>query len=303
MTSASVIGQTTVIRGGIRGEGDLEILGTVEGSIIVQGEVTIGETALIKSDVRASRVIVRGAVRGNVSADELLILEAGARVLGDLGAPQVGIRPGGLVKGHVSTSGPLPLERPKPAAAAKAAPAPARAAARGPPRARTPRPRRRRSGPCDAGPRRSCRHARLREAARRAPAEPRSPRRAPRPPGARSSSPRPPPTPSRRSRWSPPSHRPPWSPLFPRARSRLDAAKRARSNSPYSAPGAGASSSRSRNAGLPHPTSRFVVTSDNRSPREQLVDLLRRRSFERRRVSSSPPARRATSSSTANRPS
>lgn len=129
MTSASVIGQTTVIRGGIRGEGDLEILGTVEGSIIVQGEVTIGETALIKSDVRASRVIVRGAVRGNVSADELLILEAGARVLGDLGAPQVGIRPGGLVKGHVSTSGPLPLERPKPAAVAKAAPAPARAAA------------------------------------------------------------------------------------------------------------------------------------------------------------------------------
>lgn len=129
MSSASVIGPTTVIRGGIRGEGDLEILGRVEGSVHVQGEVTIGESALIKSDVRARRVIVRGAVRGNVSADELLILEAGARVLGDLGAPQVGIRPGGLVKGHVSTAGPLPLERPKAAAAAKAAPAPARAAA------------------------------------------------------------------------------------------------------------------------------------------------------------------------------
>ena len=125
MDGASVIGPTTVIRGGIRGDGDLEILGRVEGTVHVQGEVTIGETALLQSDVRARRVIVRGAVRGNVSADELLILEAGARVLGDLGAPQVGIRPGGLVKGHVSTAGPLPLERPKaaPAAAAKAAPA------------------------------------------------------------------------------------------------------------------------------------------------------------------------------------
>src|SRR5690242_7570157 len=134
MATLSVIGQGTAVRGGIRGEGDLEILGRVEGSVVVEGEVIIGETALIKSDVRARRVIVRGAVRGNVSADELLILEPGARVLGDLGAPQVGIRPGGLVKGHVSTAGPLPLERPKaaPAAAAKATPAarPAPSAAR-----------------------------------------------------------------------------------------------------------------------------------------------------------------------------
>lgn len=131
MATQSVIGPGTSIRGGIRGEGDLEILGRVEGSVIVQGEVVIGETALIKSDVRARRVIVRGAVRGNVSADELLILEPGARVLGDLGAPQVGIRPGGLVRGHVSTAGPLPLERPKPppAAAAKAPPAARPAAA------------------------------------------------------------------------------------------------------------------------------------------------------------------------------
>src|SRR5262245_22495670 len=129
MATLSVIGQTTVVHGSIRGEGDLEILGRVEGSVIVQGEVTIGEGALIKSDVRASRVIVRGAVRGDVSADELLILEGSARVMGDLGAPQVGIRPGGLVKGHVSTAGPLPLERPKAAAATKAAPAPAPARA------------------------------------------------------------------------------------------------------------------------------------------------------------------------------
>lgn len=129
MTTASVIGPGTVVRGGVRGDGDLEIQGRVEGSVIVNGEVTVAEGALIKSDIRARRVIVRGAVRGNVSADELLILEAGARVLGDLGAPQVGIRPGGLVKGHVSTAGPLPLEKPKPAPAAKATPAPVRAAA------------------------------------------------------------------------------------------------------------------------------------------------------------------------------
>lgn len=137
MTTLSVIGQGTTIRGAVRGDGDLEIYGSVEGSVVIQGEVLIGETALIKSDVRARRVIVRGAVRGNVSADEVLILEPGARVLGDLGAPQVGIRPGGLVRGHVSTAGPLPLERPKPAPVA-AAKAPAARAAAAPPRAAAP---------------------------------------------------------------------------------------------------------------------------------------------------------------------
>ncbi|MEZ4311115.1 MAG: polymer-forming cytoskeletal protein [Polyangiaceae bacterium] len=69
MASQSVIGAGTTIRGTIRGDVDIEILGSVEGSVLVQGEVIIGETALIKSDVRARRVIVRGAVRGNVSAD------------------------------------------------------------------------------------------------------------------------------------------------------------------------------------------------------------------------------------------
>ncbi|MFO0760385.1 MAG: polymer-forming cytoskeletal protein [Byssovorax sp.] len=109
MSSASSLSAGSVVRGNIRGEGDLEILGRVEGSIELAGEVLIGETALIKSDVRARRVIVRGAVAGNVSADELIVVEPGARIAGDLGAPQIGIRPGGLVRGHVSTGGPLPV--------------------------------------------------------------------------------------------------------------------------------------------------------------------------------------------------
>ncbi len=123
MSSVSTIGVGTTVRGSIRGEGDLEIHGRVEGAVVVTGEVIISETALLKSDVRARRITVRGAVAGDVSADESIVLEPGARVLGDLGAPQIGIRPGGLVRGNVSTGGPLPE--------AKAAPPPAAAAVRG----------------------------------------------------------------------------------------------------------------------------------------------------------------------------
>ncbi|KYF74429.1 hypothetical protein BE17_18080, partial [Sorangium cellulosum] len=103
MAAQSTIGPTTAIRGNVQGDGDLEILGRVEGSVVVNGDVTIGEGALIQSDVRGRRVIVRGAVAGNVSGEEAVILEPGARVVGDLGAPQIGIQAGALVRGNVTT--------------------------------------------------------------------------------------------------------------------------------------------------------------------------------------------------------
>lgn len=103
MASESTIGPGTTIRGSIRGEGDLDIHGRIEGSVAVSGELLIAETALIRSDVSGRRVVVRGAILGNISADEAIVLEPGARVVGDLEAPKIGIRPGGLVRGNVST--------------------------------------------------------------------------------------------------------------------------------------------------------------------------------------------------------
>ena len=105
MDGESTIGRGTRVRGSVHGEGDLTILGHVEGSVSVTGELVIGEGALIRSDVAGRRVTVHGAIAGNVSATEAIVLEAGARVVGDLGAPQIGVRPGALVRGMVSTGG------------------------------------------------------------------------------------------------------------------------------------------------------------------------------------------------------
>ena len=53
MADVTVIGQGIFLRGSIRGEGDLEIRGRIEGDVEVGGEVTIGDGALIKADVTA----------------------------------------------------------------------------------------------------------------------------------------------------------------------------------------------------------------------------------------------------------
>jgi cytoskeletal protein CcmA (bactofilin family) len=119
MEGISTIGPGAVLRGSIHGDGDVEIHGRVDGTVVVTGELVIAETAIARSDLSGRRVVVRGVVVGNISAKEAVVLEAGARVVGDLGAPQVGIRPGALVRGNVTTGSPLVLSSPTTATATR----------------------------------------------------------------------------------------------------------------------------------------------------------------------------------------
>ena len=100
---ATVIGRTTRIRGRITGKVDLEILGHVDGEIAIDGDLTLDAQGLIGANVSARRMVVRGAVRGDLTGDEVVVLEDGARVVGDVRAPRIAIAPGALVRGYVQT--------------------------------------------------------------------------------------------------------------------------------------------------------------------------------------------------------
>ena len=101
--SSSIIAAGTVIRGRITATGDLEIHGHVEGSVTSEGTVTVGPEGLVKSDLEAEHLIVAGAVAGNLRGSESVVLEDGARVIGDVSAPSIGIRPGAKLRGRVAT--------------------------------------------------------------------------------------------------------------------------------------------------------------------------------------------------------
>ncbi len=103
MTTPTVIGRTSFIRGRVSGTGDLEIAGRVEGDIACSGSVLVEAGGLVAANITAARIVVRGAVKGDLVAEETLLVEAGARVVGDLRAPRIAIAPGGLVRGHVQT--------------------------------------------------------------------------------------------------------------------------------------------------------------------------------------------------------
>jgi cytoskeletal protein CcmA (bactofilin family) len=138
MAEASVVGQGTVVRGNVRGEGSIEIYGRVDGNVIVTGDVTLGENASVRGDVSGARISVGGAVTGDLTGTEAVIIERAAQITGDITAPRVGIEEGARVRGALQTDEPSgspagrsasePRRAPRPEARAEPARPPVRAA-------------------------------------------------------------------------------------------------------------------------------------------------------------------------------
>ncbi len=130
-SSVTVIGRTTRVRGRLSGDGDLQVEGLVIGEIVTSGNVTIDAHGIVGANVRGRRLVVRGAVQGDLLGEEAVVLEDGARVVGDVRAPRVAIAHGALMRGLVQTgddgSTQPALVRAQPSA--KSAAVPARVAA------------------------------------------------------------------------------------------------------------------------------------------------------------------------------
>jgi cytoskeletal protein CcmA (bactofilin family) len=136
MAYASVISGSAVIRGNVRGDTSLEILGRVEGDVGVTGDLSIGPDAVIVGAVSGARVLVGGSVEGDITGTDAVVVADTGRVVGDLVAPRIGMSEGAQVRGGVRTEGSstssarsapravsetrpaAPVERPRPVVAA-----------------------------------------------------------------------------------------------------------------------------------------------------------------------------------------
>ena len=128
--NVTIIGRTTRVRGRVTGAVDLEVQGFVEGEIAVGGDVTVDTQGIVGASVRGRRLVVRGAIKGDLIGDESILLEPGARVVGDVRAPRVAIAPGALVRGFVQTGDADAAGARATRAQSAARPAPAQPAAR-----------------------------------------------------------------------------------------------------------------------------------------------------------------------------
>jgi len=72
------------IKGTLAFDGPLEFDGTFEGEIISQGALTVGPEAVIKADIHAAKVVIRGKVQGNITATESIEVCDNAQLFGDV---------------------------------------------------------------------------------------------------------------------------------------------------------------------------------------------------------------------------
>lgn len=101
MRKTSVIPEGVTLVGDVEGDADLVVLGRVEGPIHVGGALVIEGSGVVRGHVRARSVVVRGVLKGNAFGDELVRVDEGARLVGELTAPRVHVVPGAQFRGQI----------------------------------------------------------------------------------------------------------------------------------------------------------------------------------------------------------
>src|SRR5687767_2584664 len=78
------LGPGTKINGKLHFDGQATIDGEVEGEIVAQGHVTVGQQATIKGKISAASILVQGKVMADIQADKRLALQPPGSVVGDV---------------------------------------------------------------------------------------------------------------------------------------------------------------------------------------------------------------------------
>jgi cytoskeletal protein CcmA (bactofilin family) len=110
----NIIGRSCLIRGDLSSEGAFRIDGTIEGSVDSQASIVLGETGVIRGGVRGTDVVIAGTVQGDVICAGHLEILARGKIEGDIAAKSMRIETGGIfcgtsrMGGHVGHADSVP---------------------------------------------------------------------------------------------------------------------------------------------------------------------------------------------------
>jgi len=96
------LGAGTKINGKLHFEGQATIEGEVEGEIIAQAHIIVGQQATIKGKMSAQSILVQGKVMADVVAEKKLEIQPPGSVMGDVTTQSLVIGDGAVLEGHIS---------------------------------------------------------------------------------------------------------------------------------------------------------------------------------------------------------
>ncbi|NNC87709.1 MAG: polymer-forming cytoskeletal protein [Akkermansiaceae bacterium] len=94
------------INGKVSFQNDLIVDGKIEGEIVSDGSLTIGENAKIKAEIHTRSVIVYGKVHGNITVTERVELRKDAELIGDVKAAVLVMEAGAVFVGSSTVGAP-----------------------------------------------------------------------------------------------------------------------------------------------------------------------------------------------------
>jgi cytoskeletal protein CcmA (bactofilin family) len=101
----TILSEDIDFSGTINFEKSLLVRGTLSGKIDAHGVLLIDAGAVVKSDINADKVIIRGDVKGNVLASQRVDVEATGRLAGNVTSPQVMMETGCKFNGMCTMDG------------------------------------------------------------------------------------------------------------------------------------------------------------------------------------------------------
>lgn len=95
----TILADDIAFRGTIKFTKPFMIRGTVSGSIDATSDLVIDTNAVVNAGISASKVLVRGKVDGNITANEIVFVTSSGAVTGDITSKQVVLEPGSHFSG------------------------------------------------------------------------------------------------------------------------------------------------------------------------------------------------------------
>lgn len=96
----SLIGAKSEFQGDLNVKGTLRIDGRIEGRVNADC-VILSESATIKGDVTAKKIIVGGKIEGNLTAQEVVEIKSKGKVLGEILTRKLSVTEGGEFNGKI----------------------------------------------------------------------------------------------------------------------------------------------------------------------------------------------------------
>jgi cytoskeletal protein CcmA (bactofilin family) len=98
----TTLGADVELKGELRGEGDIVVLGQFEGDIVVaRGAVHVGPGARVDANITAGAIVIAGVVRGNLSAGHRVEILPTGSLTGTVRSGSFAAAGGSTVKGEV----------------------------------------------------------------------------------------------------------------------------------------------------------------------------------------------------------